>query len=73
MLFLWPLGRKIGEYAGGGCCDLLVYQDRLEEIGRDRSAGLIGSAEADASAWRYRAGSLAAAGFARRPEAAGQG
>jgi cytochrome c-type biogenesis protein CcmH len=33
--------------AGGN--DLLVYQDQLEEIGRDRNAGLIGSAEAEAA------------------------
>jgi cytochrome c-type biogenesis protein CcmH len=44
---LWPLGRKTA--AGGGGNDLLVYQDQLEEIGRDRSAGLIGQAEAEAA------------------------
>jgi cytochrome c-type biogenesis protein CcmH len=44
---LWPLGRKAA--AGRGGNDLAVYQDQLEEIGRDRSAGLIGHAEADAA------------------------
>jgi cytochrome c-type biogenesis protein CcmH len=44
---LWPLGRKA--VATGGGNDLLVYQDQLEEIGRDRNAGLIGQAEAEAA------------------------
>jgi cytochrome c-type biogenesis protein CcmH len=44
---LWPLGRKAA--AGRGGNDLAVYQDQLEEIGRDRSAGLIGPAEAEAA------------------------
>jgi cytochrome c-type biogenesis protein CcmH len=44
---LWPLGRKGA--AGRGGNDLEVYQDQLEEIGRDRSAGLIGQAEAEAA------------------------
>jgi cytochrome c-type biogenesis protein CcmH len=44
---LWPLGRKAA--ASGGGDDVAVYQDQLEEIGRDRSAGLIGQAEAEAA------------------------
>src|ERR1700686_4428256 len=44
---LWPLGRKTA--AGRGGNDLAVYQDQLEEIGRDRSAGLIGQPEAEAA------------------------
>src|SRR3984885_7761801 len=44
---LWPLGRRAA--AGRGGNDLAVYQDQLEEIGRDRSAGLIGPAEAEAA------------------------
>jgi cytochrome c-type biogenesis protein CcmH len=44
---LWPLGRKAA--AGRGGNDLAVYHDQLEEIGRDRSAGLIGPAEAEAA------------------------
>ncbi len=44
---LWPLGRKAAPAATGN--DILVYRDQLEEIGRDRSAGLIGEAEAEAA------------------------
>src|ERR1700691_525569 len=44
---LWPLARK--PRAGQAGSDLVVYQDQLEEIGRDRSAGLIGEAEAEAA------------------------
>lgn len=44
---LWPLGRRTAAIGGGN--DLAVYQDQLEEIGRDRSAGLIGQAEAEAA------------------------
>jgi cytochrome c-type biogenesis protein CcmH len=44
---LWPLGRRAVSASGGN--DLLVYQDQLEEIGRDRNAGLIGQAEAEAA------------------------
>ena len=44
---LWPLGRKAAAARTGN--DLLVYQDQLEEIGRDREAGLIGQAEAEAA------------------------
>jgi cytochrome c-type biogenesis protein CcmH len=43
---LWPLARK-ARLSGGS--DLVVYRDQLEEIGRDRSAGLIGEAEAEAA------------------------
>jgi cytochrome c-type biogenesis protein CcmH len=45
---LWPLGRKAANMPAGGN-DLLVYQDQLEEIGRDHKAGLIRSAEAEAA------------------------
>jgi cytochrome c-type biogenesis protein CcmH len=44
---LWPLSRKPHTADAGS--DLVVYQDQLEEIGRDRSAGLIGEAEAEAA------------------------
>lgn len=43
---LWPLGRKPS--AGGGS-DRLVYADQLQEIDRDRAAGLIGEAEAESA------------------------
>lgn len=44
---LWPLTRKPRADSAGS--DLVVYQDQLQEIGRDRSAGLIGEAEAEAA------------------------
>jgi cytochrome c-type biogenesis protein CcmH len=44
---LWPLARK--PRTGSAGSDLIVYQDQLEEIGRDRGAGLIGEAEAEAA------------------------
>ena len=45
---LWPLARKPRgpEQAGS---DVLVYQDQLAEIARDRGAGLIGDTEAEAA------------------------
>ena len=43
---LWPLSRR-GE-AGGGS-EVAVYRDQLDEIARDRAAGLIGEAEGDAA------------------------
>jgi cytochrome c-type biogenesis protein CcmH len=43
---LWPLSRR-GADRGGS--DVAVYRDQLEEITRDRSAGLIGEAEAEAA------------------------
>jgi cytochrome c-type biogenesis protein CcmH len=44
---LWPLTRKPS--AAGAGNDVVVYKDQLEEIGRDRSSGLIGDAEAEAA------------------------
>jgi cytochrome c-type biogenesis protein CcmH len=43
---LWPLSRS-GRMQSGS--DAEVYRDQLDEIERDRSAGLIGEAEADAA------------------------
>ena len=42
---LWPLGREPRKPDGGS--DLIVYKDQLQEIDRDRAAGLIGEAEAE--------------------------
>ena len=39
---LWPLGHAADAQAGS---DLAVYRDRLDEIERDRAAGLIGELE----------------------------
>src|SRR3954470_18229385 len=44
---LWPLGRTRTPAAGGS--DIAVYRDQLDEISRDRAAGLIGEAEAGAA------------------------
>lgn len=43
---LWPLGQAANAQAGS---DLAVYRDQLDEIERDRAAGLTGAAEADAA------------------------
>src|SRR5579863_6517753 len=45
---LWPLTRKPRGREGAGS-DVLVYQDQLAEIARDRGAGLIGEPEAEAA------------------------
>ncbi len=43
---LWPLGRR-APLAGGS--DVAVYRDQLDEVERDRAAGLIGEREAEAA------------------------
>src|SRR5664279_2969916 len=43
---LWPLSRR-GPERGGS--DIAVYRDQLDEITRDRAAGLIGESEAEAA------------------------
>ena len=43
---LWPLGQAADAQSGS---DLAVYRDQLDEIERDRAAGLIGTAESDAA------------------------
>ena len=45
---LWPLGRWSRETQRAGS-DQAVYRDQLDEIARDRAAGLIGEAEAEAA------------------------
>jgi cytochrome c-type biogenesis protein CcmH len=47
LALLWPLTRKPGGGSAGN--DLAVYQDQLQEISRDRNAGLIAEAEAEAA------------------------
>lgn len=44
---LWPLARRGGHLRSGS--DVAVYRDQLEEIDRDRAAGLIPNAEAEAA------------------------
>ncbi len=62
---LWPLSRK--PPAAGAGNDLAVYQDQLEEIGRDRSAGLIGETEAEAARIEVSRRLLAAADTEAEP------
>jgi cytochrome c-type biogenesis protein CcmH len=45
---LWPLGRARREKPRADH-DVAVYRDQIEEIARDRAAGLIGAAEAEAA------------------------
>jgi cytochrome c-type biogenesis protein CcmH len=44
---LWPLARRPNEVSRVN--DIAVYRDQLEEIGRDRAAGLIGDKDAAAA------------------------
>lgn len=62
---LWPLGRKPAVVHGGS--DRLVYQDQLQEVDRDRAAGLIGDAEAESARVEISRRLLAAAD-AKAPE-----
>jgi cytochrome c-type biogenesis protein CcmH len=56
---LWPLARRPWKIGGGS--DLLVYKDQLQEIDRDRAAGLIGETEAEAARLEVSRRLLAAA------------
>jgi len=56
---LWPLGRHVQKSGGGS--ELAVYKDQLEEIDRDRAAGLIGDTEAEAARLEVSRRLLAAA------------
>lgn len=56
---VWPLARKPRTGAAGS--ELIVYKDQLEEIERDRRAGLIGEAEAEAARLEVSRRLLAAA------------
>ena len=62
---LWPLGR--GPRAARGGSDVLVYKDQLQEIDRDRAAGLIGDAEAEAARLEVSRRLLAAAEGESKP------
>ena len=56
---VWPLAHK--PRAGAAGSEIVVYKDQLEEIERDRSAGLIGAAEAEAARLEVSRRLLAAA------------
>lgn len=61
---LWPLGRKAHIQKAGA--DIAVYRDQLDEIDRDRAAGLIGHAEAEAARIEVSRRLLAAAAAAEQ-------
>src|SRR5215213_8298096 len=67
---LWPLRRRQREQRAGS--DLAVYRDQLDEIARDRTAGLIGEAEAEAARVEVSRRLIAAADAAK-PEASSGG
>jgi cytochrome c-type biogenesis protein CcmH len=60
---LWPLGRIRSPVVAGN--DIAVYRDQLDEIGRDRTAGLIGEAEAEAARVEVSRRLIAAADMAQ--------
>jgi cytochrome c-type biogenesis protein CcmH len=67
---LWPLGRRDRVAAEDN--DVAVYRDQLDEIARDRAAGLIGETEAEAARVEVSRRLLAAADAAQaRPAASG--
>jgi cytochrome c-type biogenesis protein CcmH len=59
---LWPLAQRGQARAAGS--DLAVYRDQIDEIDRDRAAGRIGNAEADAARVEVSRRLLAAADHA---------
>jgi len=61
---LWPLGRRRVSLVAGG--DVAVYRDQMRELERDRAAGLIGLAEADAARVEVSRRLIAAADAAER-------
>ena len=67
---LWPLSRSAPEVGGS---DIAVYRDQLDEIARDRSAGLIGEAEAEAAKVEVSRRLLAAADAAESDKSTSAG
>ncbi len=67
---LWPLARR--REASGGT-DVAVYRDQLDEIARDRTAGLIGETEAEAARVEVSRRLIAAADAAEAERAKGAG
>ena len=62
---LWPLSRGVRERRAGG--DVAVYRDQIDEIARDRAAGLIGEAEAEAARVEVSRRLIAAADADEKP------
>jgi cytochrome c-type biogenesis protein CcmH len=67
---LWPLARRKGTTSGS---DVAVYRDQLDEIERDRAAGLIGAAEAEAARVEVSRRLLAAADAAENASSSASG
>jgi len=65
---LWPLGRARREAPRAN--DVAVYRDQIDEIGRDRAAGLIGEPEAEAARVEVSRRLIAAADAAAQSAAA---
>ena len=65
---LWPLSRRALRPAGS---DVAVYRDQLDEIERDRAAGLIGEREAEAARIEVSRRLIAAADAERAAPATG--
>lgn len=65
---LWPLSRRPQETAGDAH-DVAVYRDQLDEIERDRRAGLIADSEAEAARIEISRRLLAAADSAGKTDA----
>ena len=64
---IWPLAGRRGLRSGS---DVEVYRDQLDELGRDRAAGLIGEGEAQAAQIEISRRLLAAADAQSAPPAA---
>ena len=64
---LWPLARRTGSLRSGS--DVAVYRDQLEEIERDRAAGLIADQEAASAQVEVSRRLLAAAEAPPAPQA----
>ena len=64
---LWPLSRARRERRTGG--DVAVYRDQIDEIARDRAAGRIGEAEAEAARVEVSRRLIAAADADEKPDA----
>lgn len=67
---LWPLSRRAPARAGS---DVAVYRDQLDEIARDKAAGLIGEAEAEAAKVEVSRRLIAAADAEAAGKSAGGG
>jgi len=63
---LWPLVRRSAPLRAGS--DVAVYRDQLEEVERDRAAGLIDEQEASAARVEVSRRLIAAASLSRVPE-----